>query len=168
MGGSDPNPLVYVCLPSFFCQNHPEVRKHVLFKKKIFRKKTVFLTWAFPYWGGGGGVCPYGNFSYVTPFFSEDVPYYDQILYPFIFFHSLSHLFVAFFVLFFFSFSPYFLLFLFQVTKTLWQEGMISPMFLYYWKMFFKFSFHDWVLCLKIILFIFMCLYNSKCAGQRY
>ena len=32
-GASDPNSLVYVCLPSFFkCQNHPEVPKRALQK----------------------------------------------------------------------------------------------------------------------------------------
>ena len=37
-GGSDPFPLVYVCLPSFFfaCQNHPEVLKNIFYFQKIF------------------------------------------------------------------------------------------------------------------------------------
>ena len=38
----------------------------------IFRKKTVFSRKNSH--TGGGGVCPRGNFSHITPFFSEDVP----------------------------------------------------------------------------------------------
>ena len=47
------------------------------FLKKKFSsgKKTIFLTWAFPYWGDGGGVCPRGKNSHVISFFSEGSPY---------------------------------------------------------------------------------------------
>ena len=74
-GGSDPFPLVYVCLPSFFlaCQNHPEVLKNIFYYFEIFlfwdifRKKTAFRR-KNSHTGGGGGVFPRGNFSHIIPF----------------------------------------------------------------------------------------------------
>ena len=73
-GGSDPNPLVFVCLTSFLaCQNHPEVLKHVLFKKILQEKNDIFDI-GVPMLEGAGGVCPRGKNSHVISFFSEDVP----------------------------------------------------------------------------------------------
>ena len=31
-------------------------------KKKFLQEKTVFLTWAFPNWGGGGGLTTWEKF----------------------------------------------------------------------------------------------------------
>ena len=57
------------------CQNHPEVLKNIFYYFKflsfwdIFRKKRYFVE-KIPILGegGGGGVCPRGNFSHIIPF----------------------------------------------------------------------------------------------------
>ncbi len=81
-GGSDPFPLVYVCLPSFFlaCQNHPEVLKNIFYYFEIFcfgtssEKKRHFVE-KIPILGeGGGGLPTWEFFPHNTVFGSEDVP----------------------------------------------------------------------------------------------
>ena len=82
-GGLTQTHLFFVCLTSFFCMPKSSWGAKtcfILFKINFSSgKKTIFLTWAFPYWGGGGGVCPRGKNSHVISFFSEDVPYFMRV-----------------------------------------------------------------------------------------
>ena len=54
-------------------------KKHILLYFKFFylvisSEKNGISSKKFPNWGGGGGVCPLGNFPHLIPFFSEGVP----------------------------------------------------------------------------------------------
>ena len=135
-GGSDPNPLVYVCLPSFFlaCQNHPEMLKHSLLfflifsLWDIFRKKR-YLVEKIPILGEGG-LPTWEFFPLSTVFFLK------TFLRPSEFFGSSfvldrTQMFRLRFVNYGSCWSVGY--------KSLWKEGICSLMEIYEW-----FSFKTW------------------------